>query len=79
MQMHKLVTGLLSNVSPRTRKVEARRHALEQTIERLRRRQDDLQRRLAAEPRVTRQRRLKIDLEAAQLQYKTALALRVEL
>ncbi|MDJ0740147.1 MAG: hypothetical protein QNJ91_10540 [Gammaproteobacteria bacterium] len=79
MQTQKLVSGLLAQFSPEARSDHGHREELEQVIESLRQRRDDLQSRLADETRHAQLRHLKIDLEVVQLQYRKALELRAEL
>lgn len=73
MQMQKLITGLMAKVTPHD--VDARHTDLDQLIDQLTRRQDELQRRLATETHSAKLRRLQIELEVTRLQHRKAVKL----
>jgi hypothetical protein len=77
--MENLVASLFAQLTSKPREQRASLDELDEFISRLKQQQHVLEQRLSTESYGTRRRRLKIALEAAQLQQKKAIALRMNL
>jgi exonuclease VII small subunit len=77
--MQNLLTGLLTQLSPKAREHDASRAALSRIIDRLEQKKVDLEERLSTESRRANKRRLQLSLEATRLQLKKAVSLRSNL
>jgi len=79
MAMQKLVAGLLAPFDVISPHGHAHSREIDKILNALKKKQDQLEQRLAHETRSASQRRLKIDLEVTRLQYKKAMAMRSDL